>query len=128
MRVDGSEFTVAVPDGLVNQEAGGVDSEVAYFGDDAFEVSWDFGWYSNPLDYWEGPITARTLSYSGVGGRVVNAEPVAGSYDGRSVTAVHSMRVSGSANQWNGLTVMIQYRDPGLQPLAECVIASIDWL
>lgn len=123
----GSQFSVSIPTSLDAVEVEGVDSEIAYFGGEDFEVTWDFGAFSNSLDYWEGPFTARTVNYSGIGGRIVNADPVPGSYGGRQVSAAHFMRVSNQYDQWNGLTVFAIYKDPASQPVAECILASIDW-
>lgn len=126
--VEGSEFLLSLPSGLAAEEVQGVDSEVGAWGAEGFEVSWDFGWFSNPLDYWEGPIVERIVNYGGIGGRVVVAEPVPGFFDGDHVTAAHFMRISGEPNAWNGLTVYVVYDDPSDAPIAECIIASIDWL
>lgn len=125
--VEGSEFSLSVPAQLNAQDVQGVDSEVGAYGGDDFEVSWDFGWFSNPLDYWEGPFTDRIVNYSDVGGRIVVAEPVAGFFDGRHVTAAHFMRISGEPYSWNGLTVYVTYKDPSAAAVADCIVASIDW-
>lgn len=126
--VEGSEFSLSLPSTLAPQDVQGFDSEVGAYGGDDFEVSWDFGWFSNTLDYWEGPFTDRIVNYSGVGGRVVVAEPAPGFFEGRHVTAAHFMRISGEPYSWNGLTVYAVYKDPSAAAVAECIIASIDWL
>lgn len=126
--IDGSEFSISLPADLRDEAAEGVDSEVGTYSADGIEVSWDFGWYSNPLDYWEGPIETRLVNYSGIGGRVVVAEPVPEIRDGRHITAAHFMRISGEPDAWNSLTVSVVYDDASSAPLADCIITSVDWL
>ena len=43
-------FEFSVPPGTVDQKAQGIDSAVGRFTGTGFELSYDYGWYSNPLD------------------------------------------------------------------------------
>lgn len=127
--VSGSEFTLALPPQLSRRDAEGADSEIAEFVSSDLEVSWDFGEYSNPLDYWQGPFTSEIVNFSNVGGKIVVAEPVEGGWPPVHQTAVHFGRVSAwDEDYWLGLTLSVLYPDPAMAPIADCIVRSIDWL
>ncbi len=126
--ISASAFTVSIPSDLVEQTIEGVDSEVAEFIGDDFTVAWDYGPYSNRLDFWEGPFTAEVVNYSGLGGRIVVAEPIATGWPQQHLTAIHFGRVyEYSQNSWDGLTLTVLYADPAMAATARCIVGSIEW-
>jgi hypothetical protein len=123
-----SQFEVSLPADMVSVDIEGVDSEVADHVSESFEVSWDFGEFSNRLDYWAGPFTDEVVNYSGIGGRIVVADPVPGSFDGKNVTAAHFGRVDATyadEGMWGGLTIYVKYDDAADAPTADCIVRSI---
>ena len=128
--VGGSQFEVSVPSSMSSDDVEGVDSEVGQYSSSAFEVQWDFGEYSNDLALWQGPFTVESVNHAGIGGRLVVAEPVAGQFDGRNVTAVHFFRVDDTyADQgiWGALTLYVIYPDAANAAIADCIVRSIEF-
>jgi hypothetical protein len=107
-----SAFTFRAPADLKPVPVQGVDSFVGKYASSSLEVTFDYGWYSDPME--RGGYTSRTVTVDGKSARLVSKDGV--------VVGIHFPQVSGKTR----LTMVVRLN--GADPkLAETLLRSIDF-
>ncbi|MEM7095842.1 MAG: hypothetical protein AAF567_22760 [Actinomycetota bacterium] len=120
-RVEASAFSFSVPVDFVDQQAQGLDSEIAIWSDGSIEASFDYGWYSNPLDTYPAEnLTA--IDFSGFVGRLVVVPEAA-----VNIVGVHFPVVETGDFQPDRLTLIVRYEDGADEIIGRCIVSSIEW-
>ncbi len=132
-KTDAGPFTLALPEGLRQLPASGIDSHVGRYETLGFRVSFDYGAYSNRLEHVSDPGQTRTPLI--VDGRacVLVSWRENGSLPHH--TAIHfpltnkdgglGSSVGFIVEEANGLTLNISYTRPELAKIAEQICRSI---
>ncbi len=109
-----SGFGLLLPPELEDRSAEGVDSEIAEWRSDDFVVTWDYGWYSEPV---HGANSVRTF--------VAHDAHVGMHSDRGQRLAVYVPRISLEGGEWNALTLLIEHSTADAAT-ARCIAHSID--
>lgn len=123
--VEGVGFAFSVPDDFEDQQVQGIDSQVGQYLADGFELFYDFGWYSGPLDESPGMVELVRLNYSGATGHKVLIDGPAAGFIGQ-VLGVHLV-LTGVGEFDDLLTMTIRFDNPEDRFIAECIVGSIRW-
>lgn len=125
-RVEATVFSFSVPADFTDQQAQGIDSEVAVWASGGIEVTYDYGWYSGPLDQQPGPVEVMPIDYSGFAGTYVVAT-VGNAYGDRGFVGVHFDEVEKIDGQTNLLNLIAFFTEPDDEIIARCIVGSLDW-
>jgi hypothetical protein len=120
-RVQASAFSFSVPADFVDNEAQGIDSEVAMWsGGNNIEVLFDYGWYSGSSSDSPGAEN-ETVDYSGIAGEQTvfrDAMQVGVYFDEVAV-------IDGQAGK---LSMVVNYSNPDDEIIGRCIVGSIEWV
>lgn len=109
-----SGFALLLPPELEDRSAEGVDSEIAEWRSDDIVVTWDYGWYSEPV---HDANSVRTF--------VAHDAHVGMHSDRGQRLAVYVPRISLEAGEWNALTLLIEHPTADAAT-ARCIAHSIE--
>jgi hypothetical protein len=122
---DEGAFTLRLPPGLERQPSSGIDSQVRLWSSDSLRVSYDYGYYSNPLtaEYAEHFPGLRVCEEAGAHGspRVVIYQ----TKDGLAGLAAHWAQLSQDAFGTMSLSVFGAARDPEQRAVLLAIIRSV---
>lgn len=128
-RLDFDGFAFALPAGMVDQEAVGIDSLVGAYEGDGMVVNFDFGWYSSDfseLDRFDP--TRDDIELDGQDATLITADVgTTGGYGGRYVTAVAAEIDDGTTAEGGStrLALWVAYDDPGQAATAACITTTV---
>jgi hypothetical protein len=115
-------FSFGAPPNLGVEQVRGVDSAVGAFASDAMKLSYDFGWYSNPLpDEGQEGFTAETVEIDGHAARLVQYRHAPVDPARPNVVAVHFPDLG----EGNRLTVVALCADDETIAVAQEIMRSI---
>jgi len=125
VRIEASDFSFSLPSSFVATDEKGIDSEVGFYEADGFEVTYDYGWYSNDLAGLPADEVVE-IEYSGVFGDSVVVRNNAG-WNNRNMVAIYFPRVGFEGGEPNRLNLVVMHDDSADEIIGRCIVGSLEW-
>jgi hypothetical protein len=122
-RIDAGGFSLAVPDGFERVEVQGIDSNVGELRGPGTVLTWDLGWYSNPLaDHGQTGFAAEPVTIDGRAGRLVTFAQQGAEAAGEHCAGLHFQDLGDGQTK---LTVFARCNTPAERAIAERILRSL---
>jgi len=123
--VDTGPFTFMIPDGVVDQNAQGIDSLVGRFRGEGIEIAFDYGWFSPGLgDVERLGATIVPISLGGVDGEFGTSGAAGDEYGTDFITHLAVKNIP-SADPSTLLWLGVSYDDEAFTETAECIVSTV---
>jgi hypothetical protein len=118
------------PEGVVDQQAQGIDSLVGSYVGEGLRIDFDFGMYSGGVVGVGQVGTSTSITVDGLAAELMTAEP--GQYEGYDtahVTALHVPDVESDAGVGSpaALAMYVEHQGGTQAAIAECIVRSVEF-
>lgn len=119
-----NSFGFYVPPDMKKDEVQGIDSYVGKFHNNGLELSFDYGIYSDPLEYSKEPDYKEVwVKIDGKSAKIVTFHKPSGYKDFSDVAAVHFPQIGKETK----LTMWVYCKSPDEQQVAKTIFSSIQF-